>query len=357
MKKILFVDNKEEEFQRFMKLPFAEQHASEVEYLRSPVGLKDQIAKHPDLRLIILDLMWDEGKESEPILMGLDAMRELKEIAADIPVVIYSVLDDDNNYDLHTLIPEAMGLGAYDWIGKTEPWKLCSFRFERAYMAGRSVLKRPASRAILPPDQQYRGDVHVAVMFVDMSGFTALTDVIGPNPVLEILKGFYSLVGEAVKANDGYVDKYIGDAVMAVFGAAHGHNPAQFSHGHQCINAAIEIQARASAFRHDNVKPVLRRENLQRPTERVDEIGKLRIGLESGPVEIVRFLRDTESELTFIGTPVNIASRILGLSGPDEIWIGENLRSTALIDGHVIEEKEEEYKNLPGTFRRYRIRV
>src|SRR5215470_6606771 len=113
MKKILFVDNEEKSLRRFMQLPFAEEHAEEVEFVRSPVGLKDQIAKHPDLRLIILDLMWDEGKD--PILLGMDAMQELKDAAADIPVVIYSALDDETGYDLRTLIPKAMGLGAYDW--------------------------------------------------------------------------------------------------------------------------------------------------------------------------------------------------------------------------------------------------
>lgn len=354
--KILFVDNHEEEFTRFMKLPFAEEHAGEIEYLRSPVGLKRRVADDPEIRLIILDLMWEEGDTSKPILMGLDAMEDLAEVAAEIPVVIYSVLDDEDDYDLRTLIPQALGLGAYDWIGKTEPWKLRSYRFERAFMAGRSVLNRPASRAILPPDQQHRKEVHVAILFIDMCGFTALTKVIGAEAVVDILRAFYKLVGEAVTSNHGYIDKYIGDAVMAVFGASYGHNPALFPHGQLCVAAATQIQAHSPRFRLEKVLPILQNKNVQWPANRVGEIGKFRVGIESGPVDIVRFERGNESELTFIGTPVNIASRILGLSGPDEIWVGENLHGTALIAGQEVEEKDEEYKNLPGNFRRYRIR-
>lgn len=353
--KILFVDNQDTEFERFMKLPFAQQHIDEIQHIKSPVGLKSQIMSDPEVRLIILDLLWEEGGDSEPLMLGADAMRELSEIAPDIPVIIYSVLDDDNT--LYNVMPEMMRLGAYDWIGKAEPRNLRSFRFERAYMAGRSVLNRPASRAILPPDQQHRKDVHAAILFVDMSGFTALTTVIGAEPVVEILKSFYKLVSDAVLSQKGYIDKYIGDAVMAVFGAANDNNPTLYTHGQQGIKAATQIQARSMSFRVDQVQPILQTKNLQWSAERVGNIGKLRVGIESGPVEIVRFERGNESELTFIGTPVNIASRILGLSGPDEVWVGENIRNTALLHGQVIEEMTEEYKNLPGSFNRYRVRL
>src|SRR5690349_10193269 len=171
MSKILFVDNKEDEYKRFLKLPFAQEHRDEIEFLQSPVKLKSRLLddreREREIRLIILDLLWEENGENKPIPLGVEAMQELSEIGPDIPVVIYSVLDDD--YTLRNLMPQMMTLGAYDWVGKAEPQNLRSFRFERAYMAGRNGWKSPPSRAILSADQQQRSKEHVAIMFVDMS--------------------------------------------------------------------------------------------------------------------------------------------------------------------------------------------
>lgn len=359
MSKILFVDNKVEEYRRFLKLPFAQEHADEIEYLESPVKLKtillDDRAREREIRLIILDLLWEEDREEGALKLGVDAMQELSEISPDIPIVIHSVLDDDDT--LHNLIPEMIRLGAYDWVGKAEPKNLRSFRFERAYNVGRDVLSRPASRAILPPDQRQRSEVHVAIMFVDMSGFTALTREIGSGSVVEILRSFYKTVGEPIVANEGYIDKYIGDAVMAVFGASSKQQPGSYAHVQQCIQSARQIQSRAMRFKMDEVEPVLKKQNLQWPAEKTRDIGKFRIGIESGSVEIVRFERGNESELTFIGSPVNIASRIINKGAPGEIWIGENARTTGGLHAEVGDKQEDDYRNLPGSFQRYPLKV
>src|SRR5882724_1641885 len=122
MNKILFVDNKKEEFDRFMKLPFAQDHVDEIEYLESPVKLKTILLTDREreraIRLIILDLLWEEDREQGPLKLGVEAMQELSEISPDIPIVVHSVLDDDDT--LHNLIPEMIRLGAYDWVGKAE---------------------------------------------------------------------------------------------------------------------------------------------------------------------------------------------------------------------------------------------
>jgi class 3 adenylate cyclase len=359
MHKILFVDNKVEEYERFLKLPFAQEHISEIVHLQSPVKLRSLLLedreREREIRLIILDLLWEEDGGRKPLPLGVEAMQELSEIGPDIPIVIYSVLDDDDT--LHNLIPEMMRLGAYDWVGKAEPKNLRSFRFERAYMAGRDVLNRPASRAILPPDQQQRSNVHVAVMFVDMSGFTALTSQVGAESVVKILKSFYSVVGEPIISNEGYIDKYIGDAVMAVFGASTEQKQGSYGHVQSCIQAAKQIQSRAMRFRMEEVEPVLRKQNLQWSAEQTRNIGKFRIGVESGAVEIIRFERGNESELTFIGTPVNIAARILNKGEAGEVWIGENACSNGALFDDVDNKQVDEYKNLPGIFQRYQLRV
>jgi adenylate cyclase len=256
---------------------------------------------------------------------------------------------------LYRLIPEMMRLGAHDWISKDEPKYVRSFRFERAYLEGREVLRRPPHRAILSAEQRTRSDVHVAVMFVDMSGFTALTNTIGAEKILKILEAFYGIVGEAVAKHGGYIDKYIGDAVMCVFGASAEFEDDLFTHVQRCIKAARVIQGRSAPFRMEHVEPVLSRSNMQLTDSQVRQIGKFRIGVESGPVEVTKFERESETELTFIGTPVNIASRVINKADPGELWVGKNAHDVAAKHLDVIREVEVEYKNLPGTFQAYII--
>jgi class 3 adenylate cyclase len=350
--KILFVDNKRTDFQRFMELPFAKKHAQEIEYIDSPVGLTSIVDANPDLRLIILDMLWEQGRNREAKEFGAQALRELVAKAGDVKVVIHSVLSEEKT--LHRLIPEMMTLGAYDWISKDEPKFVRSFRFERAYDEGRDPVKRPPHRAILSAEQKQRSKVHVGVMFVDMSGFTALTDAIGAENVVEILEHFYSLVGEAVTKDGGYIDKYIGDAVMSVFGAAADREDDLYTYVQQCIRAARIIQGRSAAFRIEVVERALSRGNLQVANP---QIGSFRIGIESGFVEVKKFERQSETDLTFIGTPVNIAARVINMAGPGEVWIGKNAHDNAAKSIDVVKEVEVEYRNLPGKFPAYIVRV
>jgi class 3 adenylate cyclase len=353
--KILFVDNRYEDYERFMDLPFAKKHEKDIEYVDSPVGLANIVDANPELRLIILDMLWEQDGAGEAKEFGAHAMRDLFTSAGDVRVVIYSVLSEEKT--LHRLIPEMMRMGAFDWISKDEPKFVRSFRFERAYIEGRDVLKRPAHRAILSAEQKRRSDVHVAAMFVDMSGFTALTNTIGASNVLNILEGFYKIVGEAVTPKGGYIDKYIGDAVMAIFGASAEHEDDLFSHVQQCIRAARLIQSRSGPFRIEKVEPLLLRSNMQLTDSQIRDIGKFRVGIESGPIEIVKFERESETDLTFIGTPVNIASRVINKAAPGEVWLGKNAHDVASKHLDVIKEHEVEYKNLPGKFLAYTINV
>lgn len=353
MVKILFVDNKRDEYMRFLDLPFAARHKDEIEYRESPVGLSDYVAQNPDLRMIILDILWEQDGTGKGLTLGADAMRELSEKAPKVPVVIYSILDDEET--LYRLIPEMMRLGAYAWISKEEPKVMRDFKFESAFMAGCDPRIRPENLAILSKEQQRRSKVHVAVMFVDMSGFTAFTDQVGADDTVGILKEFYNLVGKSVIENEGYIDKYIGDAVMAVFGASGEYKPDDlYIHVQRCIQAARRVQAESGSFRL-NVEKTLMKASLQVPPPQLKTIGLLRIGIESGLVEVVRFERGTESELTFIGTPVNIASRILNQAKPEQIWIGQNAHNTGVKAVDIGGHEEVQYKNLPGSFQMYRI--
>ena len=356
--KILFVDNKQAQFDRFLLLPFAQEHRNEIEYEPSPVGLTQVVEKNSELRLIILDLLWESDVASDALDLGARALRELAEKHGDVRVVIYTILDDRPM--LQRLLPELYGLGIFDWITKDEPLDVRSYKFQRAYDAGRDKAKRPLSETLLPLGHRQRSDVHAAVMFIDMSGFSTLAHEIRLTEVVTILREFYSLVGDTVRGNRGYVDKYIGDAVMAVFGAT-GTHPAPaggsaYPHVQDCIYTAKQIQARANTFHLERVMPVLRHANKRLPADQMERIGKFRIGIESGIVEIVRFERGDESEITIIGVPVNLAARIIAEAEPGEVWMGENAQSTGALSNEVGPSQPAKYKNNPGDFLKYPLR-
>jgi class 3 adenylate cyclase len=354
--KILFVDNKEEEFERFRQLPFAKKYSEEIEFRKSPIGLPKVIEENPDLRLIILDLLWESDELDKAIELGAEAMKELSDTGPSVPVIIHSIIDDEET--LHRLIPEMMRLGAYDWISKIESKMVRSARFERAYAVGRTSL--PKSRSLLSPDQQNRSKVHVAAMFVDISGFTALSEEVQASDLIPVLREFYNLVGQTIYNHQGYVDKYIGDAVMAYFGATGKQeaSSAGIAYGHviQCLNSAKIIQNLAASFRHEHIVPILTSSSVHLGADVKAKIGSFRIGIESGLVEVVRFERGNESEVTVIGPPINIAARILNAGGPNEIWIGENARSTGAMADDIIDQVKDKYKNIIGEINRYRVK-
>ena len=357
MAKILFVDNVTAEFERFQeRVPFGREHKAETEHLRSPVGLAARVASDPEVRLVILDILWEEGATGEDALeLGAHAMRDLAKAGPEVPVVIYSVIQDEAS--LRRLIPEMMTLGAFDWVSKDDNLVVRSFRFERAYKAGRGWRGlQPKSQAVLPADVEQRSDVHVAVMFVDLSGFTALTDQIGASEVVRVLRKYYKLVGECVEEHDGYVDKYIGDAVMVVFGLRDTKVDNSYHHSQRCVAAARSIVAKSQEFRLKTIEPALTKSRTRLTEVEFPKIGQMRVGCESGVVEVIRFPRGNESEITVIGSAVNIAARIMAKSEGDQIWIGHNLKGTG---GNftTVDQKPAEYKNLPGVFQIYQVRV
>ena len=347
---ILFVDDKPEEFKRFLSLPFIKTlPKGDVVYRNSPAGLVTAISEMEDLRLVVLDILWDEHGE-----LGADAMRDIAKHHPDVPVIIYSSMDNDGR--LRKLLPEMMHLGAQDWASKDDSAMVRSFRFERAYREGRDSKNVRDSLAVLAQEQESRSDIPVAVLFADMSGFTALTDEIGDQNVVEILRQFYAWASKEIIGRGGYVDKYVGDAVMAVFGAKAADKDRKIKDfGQNAVEAALAMQAEAASFKLKVIDPKLKERVQQLNSDTRFNIGKLRIGIESGHVEIVRFPRGNESETTFIGNPVNIASRILGEAKTGEVLVGEHMNANVVRPSQVAGSRVVEYKNLPGTFTAYSL--
>ncbi len=151
---------------------------------------------------------------------------------------------------------------------------------EAAVAALRARLAALASR--VPMERR-----HVTVLFGDLCGFTALSEQMDPEDVSELMNHLWERVDAAIVRHGGRIDKHIGDAVMALWGAEGAHE----DDAEQAIHAALEIQAQLDSL-------------LAGPPEGL----RMRIGIHTGPALLG--MVGTLGELTVMGDTVNTASRL-----------------------------------------------
>lgn len=134
----------------------------------------------------------------------------------------------------------------------------------------------------------------VTVLFSDIAGFTAISEACDPAALVQGLNTYFSTMTDIIEAHGGFVDKYIGDAIVAVFGA-----PVQDArHGEQALRAAMQM-----------------RDALRAEPERFSLAGlplKTRIGLNTGRVLIGNIGSPRRFNYTAMGDAVNLASRLEG---------------------------------------------
>lgn len=137
----------------------------------------------------------------------------------------------------------------------------------------------------------------LAVLFADIRGFTAIAERMEPEQMVLSLNSYFSRMVDIIMRHGGIVDKYIGDCVMAFFGAPVQHpDDAQ-----QAVLAALEMQEALSAFNREQAKAGL-------PEFRIG------IGINYGSVTVGNIGSDKKMEYTVIGDMVNLASRLESLT-------------------------------------------
>jgi adenylate cyclase len=148
----------------------------------------------------------------------------------------------------------------------------------------------------------------VTVLFADIVGFTSMSEKMSPSAVSLLLNDYLSRMTEVIFRNEGTLDKYIGDAIMAVFGA-----PLDMpDHAQRAIRTGLEMQERLSEWNAE------RRES---PDLRI------RIGINSGKAVAGEIGSVNKKEYTVLGDTVNTASRLeSSVARPGTVVIGENTR-------------------------------
>ncbi len=149
----------------------------------------------------------------------------------------------------------------------------------------------------------------IAVLFVDLRGFTTLSESLEPEQVVDILNHYLSLVADAVAKNEGTLDKFIGDAAMAVF-----NSPADLEdYIFRAVCTAWDI--RDSANKLD-----------EKYKEKYDQSVTFGIGVHCGEAVIGNIGCASRMDYTAIGDVVNTASRLEGIAGSGQILISSEVR-------------------------------
>jgi adenylate cyclase len=134
----------------------------------------------------------------------------------------------------------------------------------------------------------------VTILFSDIRGYTTLTENLGASEVVTLLNQYFETMVEAVFHCEGTLDKFIGDALMAVFGAPLPLNPPE-SHGWMAVQSALDMRKRLQEF------------NTSRPGQAQFRIG---IGISSGDVVSGNIGSQKRMDYTVIGDAVNLSSRL-----------------------------------------------
>ncbi len=146
----------------------------------------------------------------------------------------------------------------------------------------------------------------VTVIFCDLRGFTPLAEKLPPEEVVAALNEFYSLMIDTTIKNDGSINKFLGDAVMAIFGA-----PVHYAdHSLRAIKTAVGMQAQVVELSAQRVKS-----------------GKapiaIGIGVSAGVAVAGTVGTESQMEYTVIGDRVNLAARLESNAKPGQILISQ----------------------------------
>lgn len=160
-----------------------------------------------------------------------------------------------------------------------------------------------------------------SVLFADIRGFTSLAEHLGPRDTVDMLNEIFTELFEAVAANDGVLDKYIGDAIMAVYGA-----PLSSERDPQnAVDSAVAMTA------------MLRAINARRLERGLEPVG-LGVGVATGQVVAGTIGSPKRMDYTVIGDSVNLASRLQGVTKIYGVAIVVCEDTAAAVQGHRLRE-------------------
>lgn len=309
MTKILVADD-EADLEALIRQKFRKQiREAQYEFVFAVNG-NDALKKmeqHPDVALILSDI-------NMPEMDGLTLLTKLNEVSPLSKTVIVSAYGDMEN------IRTAMNRGAFDFITKPVNFEDLELTMEKTIrhinhiketlqaIKENNILKMYVDQNVLKfmGSREYEASVmandtvEATVAFIDICGFTAISERETPDTVVRMLNGYFDVMVKEIIAQDGIVDKFMGDCVMAVFKGDY--------HLDRAIDACLNIRNKIDAL----------------PSQLAFS-PKVAIGINSGEAVSgnIGAISLRRLDYTVVGDMVNTAQRLQTVAGEGQIVITE----------------------------------
>lgn len=270
----------------------------------------DKIGQHPDVDIVLSDI-------NMPEMDGLTLLSRLSESSPMIKSVIVSAYGDMDN------IRTAMNRGAFDFITKPINFEDLSLTMEKTLkqvlqiretlkaVKENNILKMYVDESVLKfmGSREFESSlavneiVEASVIFIDICSFTSISETESPNTVVKLLNNYFDIMVNEIINQGGHVDKFIGDAVMAVFRGSF--------HLDRAIDTCLAVRNRIKSL------PPLSDSIFFKP--------RVSIGINSGEMISCNIGSAALRRLdyTVIGDTVNIAQRLQSFAGENQILINE----------------------------------
>lgn len=300
----------------------------------------EKIQQHPDIDILLSDI-------NMPEMDGLTLLSKLSESNSLIKSVIVSAYGDMEN------IRTAMNRGAFDFITKPINFEDLSLTVEKTLahvlqvketlkaIKENNILKMYVDETVLKfmGGREFESAlmaneiVEASVVFIDICSFTAISETESPDTVVKLLNNYFDVMVKEIIAQGGYVDKFIGDAVMAVFRGDY--------HLDRAIEASLSVRAKVAEL----------------PALGTTFSPKVSIGVNSGEMISgnIGSANLKRLDYTVIGDVVNTAQRLQAIAKENQIIINENAYQQVKDSFHCQKAGEVTLKNKAGLTNIYMV--
>lgn len=312
MAKILVVDD-EADLEVLIKQKFRQkirEHSYEFVFAINGLKALEQLEQHQDVDVVLSDI-------NMPEMDGLTLLSRLNEQHGLLKSVIVSAYGDMDN------IRTAMNRGAFDFITKPVNFDDLELTMEKTIkhvtllretmkaIKENNILKMYVDETVLnfmgsrefESSLMQNETVEATVAFIDICSFTSISEHEAPDKVVKLLNNYFDVMVKEIIAQGGYIDKFIGDAVMVVFRGEY--------HLDRAIDACLAVRKKIAEL----------------PNESGDIFfsPKVSIGINSGEMISGNIGSVTLRRLdyTVIGDVVNTAQRLQSVASPGQIIINE----------------------------------
>jgi len=310
---ILVVDD-EADLEVLIKQKFRKKiRQKEYEFLFAENGVValQKIIDHPEVDIVLSDI-------NMPEMDGLTLLSKLNELSPLIKSVIVSAYGDMDN------IRTAMNRGAFDFITKPINFEDLTLTMEKTIKHAKhikdtlqaikenNILKMYVDENVLNfmGNREYESAVmanetiEATVIFIDICGFTKISENAKADTVVTLINSYFDEMVKEIMQHQGYIDKFIGDAIMAVFKGEY--------HLDRAIDAALAVCEKIN--------------NLPALEGNLDYKPKVSIGIKSGEMISgnIGSVSLKRLDYTVIGDTVNTAARLQDAAKENQIIISEN---------------------------------